>query len=172
MEVLNKTKFSHRNLSSGFTITEMMACLIVFGIMAFAAVPEVVSFYRSFDKRNAEMQVLQDLRLSQARTVEQGCNGIFKFSETENTYSFGCDYVPYSESTPPEWDSIIFTRNLPSKVRVSSDDVIIYNSRGQVVNDQYFLTSREVTFEILTGSSYETFNTGNLSATGAFVFSN
>lgn len=158
--------------SRGFTLVELVTCLVIFSIMAFAAVPEVLAFYRSFDKRNAEMQVMQDLRLSQARTVEQGCNGIFKFDEDEKGYSFGCDYVPYSETNPPTWDSIIFSRDLPSKVKASSDDLIIYNSRGQVVNDQSFLSSRSITFEIQTGSTYEVFNTGTLSATGSFVFSN
>lgn len=146
--------------------------MALLSIMLYTAVPRVSQLLESFSKRDAEMMVLQDMRLAQATTVEQGCQGIIKVNADRKSYSFGCDYVPFSTLTPPVYDTSIFVRLLPAKVRVSVDSDIIFNSRGQAVDSTGAMVTRTLTLRVVDSGVESTFNTGTLRATGFFTYQN
>lgn len=164
------TPITPREKVLGFTALELLITMLIFSILCFSAIPQLSKLYQVYDKRNAEMQILQDLRTAQATTVEQGCRGIFVVAADNNSYSFGCDYVPFSSSSPPPFDTQLYTRKMPSNTKISTDAEIIFNSRGQVVDEQNFLTTRSVVLSSLESSGYTTFNTGTLTATGFFSY--
>ena len=156
----------HRHRSGGFTILELLVAISITVVIGAFALPEVGAWYEILDKQNAQIQVLQDLRLAQATTVEQGCQGVLTLDAAGESYTFGCDYVPFDSSPPIAADSNLFTSTLPPKVTISVDDQILFNSRGQIVDDQGFLSSRSVTLSY----NESPFLSGTLSATGHFDF--
>ena len=157
---------------NGFTVLELMVVVSILAVVSLIAVPKVQELLEGFDKRDAQMALLQDLRLAQATTVEQGCQGILKIASDLRGYTYGCDYVPFSTVSPPAWDATKFTRRLDSNVRISADNVIIFNSRGQVIDETGALTSRTITMSVAGNGTPTTFNTGTLRATGFFSFAN
>lgn len=159
-----------RGCQRGFSVLEMILVLIIFAILGAIGIPAYKSIYTAFNKRNAEIQVLQDLRLAQATAVEQGCMGIWSILDEGESYSFGCDYVPYSGSLPPVADTELFYRYLPNWIRLAIDEEIIFNSRGQVVDELGFLTTRSLTLSASEGAGYQEFNSGTLTATGFFAY--
>lgn len=160
------------NRSCGFTLLELLVTVALVSIISYAMALYFDSIYDSINKRNAEVQVLHDLRYAQALTVERGCRGIFTVAADYKSYTFGCDYVPYSTANPPVSDSNLFTRDMPSGVLMSVDALILFNSRGQVINSSEALQTRYVTLKIVVGSTQTTFNVGTLRPTGFFTYSN
>lgn len=154
----------------GFSIVELVVSMVVLSILVDSALTEFKQLYDSINKRNAEVLVLQDLRYAQASTVEKGCRGIFTIASNGKSYTYGCDYVPYSSTVTA--DTNIYTRNLPSGITVSSDALIIFNSRGQVIDSSEALQTRYVTLKVLIGSTPTQFNVGTLRPTGFFTYAN
>jgi len=128
----------------GFSLIEMMVALFIVGILLAIATPNYVDMSRSFSKSNVRIQLLQDLRRGQATTVSEGCRGVFSFSSDGRSYSFGCDYLPYSEANPPVADSLRFTKELAKGFSVSADATILFNSKGQVIDSDGVLDSRSL----------------------------
>ncbi|MCB0320138.1 MAG: GspH/FimT family pseudopilin, partial [Bdellovibrionales bacterium] len=157
--------------SHGFTVIELLVAVTLVALVGGMAIPYASELYEIFDKRNAEMSLLQDLRLAQAQAVEQGCQGIFAVDADSKGYSYGCDYVPFSDASPPVPDEQMFLRDLPNKVKLSASDIVIFNSRGQVVDEQGFLTTRTLTLAVTSNDGDITFNTGTLTGTGFFSYS-
>ena len=154
----------------GFTLLELLSVILISSLVVGSAMPVSSALYDSFNKRSAEVQVLEDLRRAQATAVEQGCQGILTFSEDNRVYTFGCDYVPYSEADPPVWDSSLFVRRLPSRISMSADDLIIFNTRGQVVSTEGDLDTRTISLMVYEDGHVVTFATGTLRPTGFFNF--
>ena len=75
--------------SLGFSIMELMVSISILALLSVGMVPTVIQWSAAYNKRNAEMLVLQDLRRAQATTVEQGCQGIFTVDGDSRGYSFG-----------------------------------------------------------------------------------
>lgn len=149
---------------------ELLVAMAIFFIVGFASTPYVSELMESFTKRNAEMQLLGDMRLAQATAVEQGCQGIININADHSGYTFGCDYVPFSAASPPVIDTLLFTRYLPSKIEIESDALIIFNTRGQSVEESGSVATRQITLTIQRNGSNSTFNTGTLRPTGFFSF--
>ena len=153
-----------------FTVIELITAMGVSAIFFFVASPRLGDLLMSFDKRNAEMLFIEDIRLAQAISVEQGCQGVMTISEDGTRYSFGCDYIPYSEESPPVMDTQSFARNLPSGVQISADGLIMFNSRGQAIDENGALNTRLITLSVTRSGEASAFNTGTLRATGFFTY--
>ena len=156
--------------SRGFSLMDLIISMFMFAIVSLIAAPRLSALYDSINKRNAEVLVLQDVRLAQAKSVEQGCRGIFSIATNGKSYTFGCDYVPYSTTTVA--DQIVYTRNLPSKITMSADAQVLFNTRGQVVDVNEALQTRTILLKSSRTGSPVTFNTGTLRPTGFFTYSN
>lgn len=154
----------------GFTTFEVLATLCILGVMLALAAPQFSQLMTSFDKRNAEVQLMQDIRLFQAQAVKEGCQGIIKIDSSGGSYTFGCDYVPFSVSSPPVYDSILDTRKLPRDIKVSTNGVPIFNTKGQSVDETGTLVSRTITLSQTRDGASTAFNTGTLRPTGFFSF--
>ena len=163
----NRRAISH---SRGFSLMDLIIAMFMFAIVSLIAAPRLSALYDSINKRNAEVLILQDVRLAQAKSVEQGCRGIFAIATNGKSYTFGCDYVPYSTTTVA--DQIIYTRNLPSKITMTADAQVLFNTRGQVVDVNEALQTRTLSLKSSRTGTAVTFNTGTLRPTGFFTYSN
>ena len=155
------------NKTSGFTLFELLITLFISAVLTAIAIPQYSLLAVSLNQREAELQLLQDLKDAQLQSVREGCKGIITVAADNESYKFGCDYVPYSTSPIVE-DSISFTRNMPNNIKVAVDAQAFYNSRGQVTNSSGVLATRTFTLTYFNGTSWITFNTGTLRATGFF----
>lgn len=158
--------------NAGFTLAELLMTMALFATISLIAAPRVSELLESFSRSNAEMQVLQDMRLMQATTVEQGCQGIVSIAADGKSYSYGCDYVPFSAVSPPVWDSVRFTHSLPPKVTVATNGQIIFNSRGQAVEESGALATRTISLSLNKYGAPVVFNIGTLRPTGFFSYQN
>jgi Tfp pilus assembly protein FimT len=156
----------HPDNSSGFSIFELLVVLSFTAIMVAAAVPKMSEFRQVMHKNSAEFQVVQHFRWLQAKAVEQGCRGILIVSQNKRSYTMGCDYIPFDDSADPQFDTLLDTHHLPGEVRMDIDDIVVFNTRGQVINSQGNLQTRTVTLFYYS----EPFKTGNLRATGFFDY--
>jgi type II secretory pathway pseudopilin PulG len=154
----------------GFTTLELFATMTIFALVLFLAAQQVSELLNSYNRRNAEMVLLEDMRLAQATTVKEGCHGILQIASDGKSYTFGCDYVPCSEEYPPLIEKQFFTRRLPRQTRVESDEIVMFNSRGQCIDDSESLATRTITLRSGVGSEYQTFNTGTVRSTGFFSY--
>ncbi|MCB0360287.1 MAG: hypothetical protein KDD44_11650 [Bdellovibrionales bacterium] len=128
------------------------------------AVPQFTGLNEPLQRLNVRAGLLQDLKRAQAETITIGCRGIFTISAGGNSYSFGCDYLPYDTNYPPQSDVTSFQRTLPSGVSVTANAEVIFNSRGQSVDANDILSN--VTISLSDGSGM--FATGTLLGTGLF----
>jgi Tfp pilus assembly protein FimT len=150
----------------GFTVTELLVVLSCTAIMVAAALPRLNDFREVVHRNNAEFQVVQHLRWLQAKAVEQGCRGILTVSNDNRSYSMGCDYIPFDESSSPDFDTLFSTYPLPGEVRINVDDTIVFNTRGQVINPAGNLQTRTLTLSYYASP----FKTGTLRPTGFFDY--
>lgn len=155
---------------AGFTVIEMLIAIVILAILGKTAISMTVSTLDSADKSSAEVQVVQHLRRAQATAVTEGCRGIFATGNSGQSYSFGCDYLPYSTATPPVPDSTFFNYYLPTGITISTSALIIFNSRGQCVDSSNVLTTRTVTLTSSQSVTPYDFATGTLRATGFFSY--
>ena len=156
-----------REDSRGFTLIELLISMVLVSILAGIAIPNMYKLSDAINKRNAELQVLHDLRYAQATTVEQGCKGIFTVSSNGKSYTLGCDYVPYSSLSSPVADRTLKVQSLPAGISLSVTAPIYFNSRGQVTDSYGVL----ITNTIVLKADGVAFSTGTLRPTGFFEFS-
>jgi Tfp pilus assembly protein FimT len=154
------------SFEKGFTVAELLVVLAFTAIMAATALPRMSDFREVMHRNNAEFQVIQHLRWLQAKAVEQGCRGVLKVSDNKRVYSMGCDYIPFDDSPEPDFDTLFSSHPLPGEVRISSDDIIVFNTRGQVIDSSGNLQTRTVTL------SYGAipYKSGTLRPTGFFDY--
>ena len=158
------------NSQRGVTIFELMMSIIVTAIIAYVAIPRFDELNVSMERMNVRKTLLLDLRRAQAETVTHGCRGIFTIAASQKSYSFGCDYLAYDPTVPPSPDMIIYNRTLPNHFYISSDDTIIFNSKGQITDELGFIDSRTVTLSDTSTGVVTPFATGTILGTGLFEF--
>lgn len=158
------------SIEAGFTVFELMVAIVITALVAYAAIPRFDELNASMERMNVRKNVLLDLRRAQAETVTHGCRGIFKIAANLRSYSYGCDYLAYDTANPPSADGIIFSRTLPTNFYISSDQIIIFNSKGQIVDEAAFIDSRTVTLSENTSGPTVVFATGTLLGTGLFEY--
>ncbi|MCO6430875.1 MAG: type II secretion system protein [Deltaproteobacteria bacterium] len=156
--------------SSAFTMFEFLVVLVVTSIVAYLAIPMFGQINSSMERVNVRKFLLLDLRRAQAESVTHGCRGIFTISSDNRSYSFGCDYLAYDTNVPPSADVITFSRTLPSHTYVTSDRTIIFNSKGQLVDELGFIDSRSITLSDDSDGPMRVFATGSVLGTGLFEY--
>ncbi len=155
--------------SQGFTMLELLVVVFILAILANTAISATIATLKSIDKNTARVQIVQDIRRAQATAVTEGCRGIFAITIGGSSYTYGCDYLPYDTNPIPAADTVIFTSDLPGNITVAASGLIIFNSRGQVVDADYSLVTRTVTLTSHAGGTND-FATGTLRATGFFSY--
>ncbi|NBW40782.1 type II secretion system protein [bacterium] len=156
--------------ASGFSLLDLLVAISIIGIVGFLGIPQIQNISASFNRLNTRTVFIQDLKQAQAKALTEGCRGIFTFLEDNSGYSFGCDYLAYDSSYPPQADIISFSRSFPSGISVNPSQQIIFNSRGLPVDANDIINSVSVNFVDSSGGSVYAFASGTLFATGLFSF--
>jgi prepilin-type N-terminal cleavage/methylation domain-containing protein len=159
------------NLKSqdGFSLLELIVVLVILAIVSATSVAHIGDLGSSFNRWNSRTYIVQDLRYAQTKAISEGCRAIFDIAADAKSYSFGCDYLPYDYSTPYSNDVTFFTRVLPGTIEINTDDVIIFNPKGQIVDGTGDLTTRVVNMTYDDDGEEKTFLTANILATGVFT---
>lgn len=161
---------SRKRSEAGISLFEVIAAMLMLSVIGALAVPSITSLMDSFNKSNAELQIVEDLRRAQATSVKEGCRGIFTFAADGESYTYGCDYAPFSAANPPPIEKNIFSHQLPAKITISADGTIIFNTRGQVVDYLGALDSRTLTMRSYSEGTLVDYNVGVLRPTGFLSF--
>lgn len=159
-----------RSGEGGFSVVELLVTITIASILASTAIGQFVEINSVFDRWNARTLLLQDIRFAQAKSVTQGCRGVFTISGGGNSYSFGCDYLDYDTVDPITADAIFINRTFPTSISLSVDDTIIFNPKGQIINPTGALETRTLALTDTGGGESVEFSTASIFATGVFVF--
>ncbi|MCB0324732.1 MAG: prepilin-type N-terminal cleavage/methylation domain-containing protein [Bdellovibrionales bacterium] len=170
MALLATASYRHdSDTTAGFSLLELMVALVVLAVLTGLLAPNFATISGSFDRLNARSNLLQDLKRAQAESLTKGCRGIFQIAVGGNSYSFGCDFLAYDPASPPSYDQQSFSRTLPSGVQVSASSQIIFNSRGQSVDENDVISTTTITMTRSSSEGSETFVSGTLLGTGLFA---
>lgn len=150
----------------GFTVTEMIVGMMITSIIGYSSVTFFSDLGPSFDRWNANIYALQDLRYAQTLAITEGCRAIVTIAEDGHSYDIGCDYLAYDYTAPYSTDTTFLNRALPNTVTFGSDATIIFNAKGQCVSSTGDLASRTIS---LTSSTSGSFLTGSILPTGVVV---
>lgn len=159
-----------RRSERGFSVIELVVTMTIASILASTAIGQFTEINSVFDRWNARTLLLQDIRYGQAKSVTQGCRGVFTISGGGNTYSFGCDYLNYDTADPIAADTVFINRTFPTSINLSVDDTIIFNPKGQIINSSGALETRTLALTDTGGGETVEFATASIYATGVFVF--
>jgi prepilin-type N-terminal cleavage/methylation domain-containing protein len=154
--------------SLGMSLLELMVVLALISIVAAITLPQIPLLQESFSRIDAKAQLLQDLKRAQAQAITEGCRGVFRFAADSKSYSYGCDYLPYTTANPPSPDTVVFMRKLPSRITIESDQPIIFNSRGQSVDIDYIISTNSI--RLRENPSNGVIASGTLLGTGVFSY--
>lgn len=144
---------------SGFSILELlvaMMILVVISSVAFANAPEVM---RSFKQNNLRREFEFVLRRAKSEAAQEGTRTILAFENAGASYSVGFDYLPYND--PVAADEVFLSRAFGDDFTISSDQTIIFDSRGYLVDEtgqltQTFLTLYQQGQYLVTGQIFST----------------
>lgn len=154
VEKLNKN-------SRGFTLLEMMVSLSILMIVSAMC---GVSFSRLLVEGNLSttLELFRfDVRRARSEAASLGGRVIIALNGTSTGYTVGVDYSPYSSTFVA--DSILYTRNFPSKVIAAFSGTLLFDTRGFVINSSESATSvnayfsNAISMQVLTVTS-----TGNV----------
>lgn len=135
---------SHRASSSerGISLMEMLVTVTLLAVVAKTATHNVSELLDSFDRSTARNAIEFDLRRARAQAAAQGTRTIFEIDADGGGYTVGYDYIPYS--APPAIAEDAFTRNLPTGITIATDQTIIIDSRGYIVDEGGELTQTSI----------------------------
>ena len=128
---------------TGMSLLEVVVALTISAIIAGIGILNHNNWSDSFQKKNARQQLELDLRRARQDTMAEGSRGVVTISASGTIYTFGFDYAPYS--SPAAIEKVVFNKNLPSDVTLSTSSTIIFDSRGQSVDVNGVLTPVTVT---------------------------
>ena len=149
---------------------DMLVTMAILGTIGAMAAPQLSTLSSSFNRLNARTILIQDLKRAQAQALTEGCRGIFTFDASNESYSFGCDYLSYDTSDTPVADTISFQRTMPDRTQVTVSTQVIFNSRGQSVDKDDIIQNVTLSLFDTTSGSAVLYNTGTLLGTGLFSF--
>jgi type IV fimbrial biogenesis protein FimT len=152
----------------GYTLVEFLVSIAILAIVSAIAAPSFSDLSASFDRMNARSNLLQDLKRAQAESLTKGCRGILVIADDGKSYSFGCDFLDYDTSSPPSHDIVSFSRALPRNLSISTSSQIIFNSRGQSVDETDVVSTVTITMMKETQNTPSVFLNGTLTGTGLF----
>lgn len=165
-----RSLLSHYGSSHGYTMMELLVTLSIVAILGLAALPAFTPLSDSFNRLTARSVILQDIKRAQAQALTEGCRGIMTIDGNGESYSYGCDYLPYDVSDPPAPDLVTFVRNLPARTEISSSSDLIFNSRGLAVDQDDVISNTTITLYDTSSGSPVQFSQGTLLGTGLFAF--
>lgn len=151
---------------NGFSIMELLVGMVIFSIIGYTSVAFFSDLGPSFDRWNANIYALQDLRYAQTLAITEGCRVIVRINSDGHGYDVGCDYLAYDYTSPYTADTIFLTRAIPNTVTFGSDYEIIFNAKGQCVSSTGDLATRRIS---LTSSASGNFLTASILPTGVVV---
>jgi len=159
------------DLQRGFTLANLLVTISILAISTAAALPQVSRLRATFNRMNAEAYLTQDLKRAQAESITQGCRGIFIIAPDGRSYSFGCDYLVYDTTVPPQPDNVTLRRKLPDNFLIQASQPIIFNSKGQTVDASGIISNTTITLVETGHGAARDFASGILLGTGVFSFS-
>ncbi|MCB0320752.1 MAG: type II secretion system protein [Bdellovibrionales bacterium] len=154
----------------GETLLNVIVALAIIGTLGALGLPQLSRISASFDRLNAKTVLVQDIKQAQAKALTEGCRGVFQIQNSGQSYTYGCDYLPYDSDIPPAADTVSFSRVLPEGIAVTPSTQMIFNSRGLPVDAYDVISNVTVTLSDSSQGSAEQFATGTLYGTGLFVF--
>jgi len=163
-------RLDKKSTEAGFTSFELLVVLSIFAILVYVSAPKFRELAGSSERFAARGHLLEDIKNAQAIALTQGCRGIFTVAEDSRSYNFGCDYLAYDTNDPPAADVISFTRPLGGDVRLTADNIIIFNSRGQTVDIDDNQINVQLQLSSVKKGKRENFATGLLLGTGVFTY--
>lgn len=149
---------------------ELIVAITLMSVIGAVATPRFSEMMDSFRRSTVRVQLMQDLARGQAVAVQQGCRGIMVIASNGKSYTFGCDYLPYDTATTPTYDTAMFTTKLPNKITIGTDERVIFNTRGQVVDKDNILEPRTITLYLTQNGTAGAFANGTLRVTGFFGY--
>lgn len=116
----------------GFSPLELLVTMGIFTILSLMAATSLPVMKQSFDRKNARQQLEFDLRRAKNEAVSAGARGSLIFAADGKSYSFGIDISPYNN--PAAADSVMFIRTLPTGITMTSNQAVLFNSRGYLID--------------------------------------
>lgn len=150
----------------GFSVMELLVGMSIISIIGYTSIAFFSDLGPSFDRWNANIYALQDLRYAQTLAITEGCRAIVTINPDGHGYSVGCDYLAYDYTSPYSPDRVFLSRAMPSTVTFTTDATIIYNAKGQCVSSTGDLATRTIS---LTSSNSGNFLTASILPTGVVV---
>ena len=88
----------------GFTISELLVGMTIMSIVAGSSIAFFSDLGPSFDRWNANIYALQDLRFAQTLAITEGCRVIVDIADDGKSYAIGCDYLCLLYTSPSPRD--------------------------------------------------------------------
>ena len=132
--------------NSGFSLLEILVTLVLLGLLANVALPEIDKLRTTLSKRQAENQFEVDLRRARAEALASGGRAVLWVASDNRSYSIGSDYLPFSGAG--QADSTLYTTRLPSGITIVSSNRIIFDTRGFLVNETGSPVSRTLSLSL------------------------
>ncbi len=135
----------------GFTLLEVVVVLLIMSTISAIGVSQLAELQSSFARNSARREFLHDLMRTKNEALSAGARAIIQVAADGMSYDVGLDYLPFSN--PAVSERALFKRDLGLGVSMSTNQTIVFDSRGFLVNSSGAITSTNVSF-LNNGSSY------------------
>lgn len=143
---------------------EIIATVAIISLLMAVAIPSFSSLMQAQNKRAARESFEAFLKKAQATAIKSGARYVLTSRVSGSYYTAGTDYPPYNAPVNP--DSTAERLNFPKNITVATATRIVFDSRGQLINDSGLPTTSVVTM----ASNGATFATATLYSTGALIY--
>jgi prepilin-type N-terminal cleavage/methylation domain-containing protein len=148
----------------GFTLAEVLIVISLMSILALIGVSSMPDLQES-QRRGLARHILEnEIASTKALGAAEGGRAILVFDASGNSYTVGLDYPPYSATAAS--DVVRFARNLPPGVTGISNQAIIFDSRGFLIDVSGDLTNTTVSLWDQSGN----FAAGTIYPTGYVAY--
>lgn len=121
-----------RNRNSGFTLTELMIVISIFGLIAVLAMPNYNRFMQTWRLNGETQQFATVLRTARSAAVMKNIDVVFSFNMDEGTYSYFEDDDRDGGHDAGEYESSLY--QLPEGIIIAaftlSNPVLTFGSKG------------------------------------------
>lgn len=118
---------------------ELLVTIVIGSIVALSAMPAYHELRSSIDRNAAVNQFEADLMRARTSARAEGARMILTINEGFG-YTFGIDRLPFND--PVSSDEKHFTTTIPLSVELETDGIIIFDSRGRLIDEDGALTQR------------------------------